>query len=210
MEVVLSGNHFQLLPQRAIYWREKEALILSDLHFGKATHFRKGGIPIPATLFGDDLNTLDFAVKNLSPKHLIIVGDMFHSDHNGEVEQFGKWRDDKDKLDITLVKGNHDILGDNVYSKLNITVVKEDYVMDGFVFSHHPCDHHAQYCFSGHIHPGVRLVGNARQSLRFPCFHFTEGCCVMPAFSKFTGLSLINPTNGDKVYAIVEDKVIQL
>jgi len=56
----------------------------------------------------------------------------------------------------------------------------------------------------------VKIRGMAKQSLSFPCFYFTEKYCVLPAFSKFTGLALIRPTNGESVFAIVENDLVKL
>jgi uncharacterized protein len=49
-----------------------------------------------------------------------------------------------------------------------------------------------------------------RQSLQFPCFHFTKNYCVLPAFSRFTGLALIDAAKNENVFAIVENKIVQL
>ncbi len=207
MEIEVLNNHLLLLPQRAIYWQEKQALILSDLHFGKTTHFRKAGIPVPEALFQDDLATLNHLVATHNPKQLIVVGDMFHSHHNNEVEQFAEWRLANNLLDIHLILGNHDILGKSKYDELNLQL-SDVYVRDGFTFSHEPIPGTSSFNFSGHIHPGIRLEGPARQSLKFPCFLFTPNGCVLPAFSKFTGLSLISPAVDRRVFAIVGQEVL--
>jgi DNA ligase-associated metallophosphoesterase len=210
MQITLNNNQFHLLPQRAIFWQRQSALILSDLHFGKATHFRKGGIPIPEALFTDDLKTLNKLVIIYKPQSLIIVGDMFHSHHNQEIEQFGQWRHAHPALNVNLVKGNHDILAEKKYRELNIEV-KDVYEQCDFVFSHHELKcKEPQFCFNGHIHPGVKLEGFAKQSLKLPCFHFTKTCCTLPAFSKFTGLSIITPENDDRIYAIEGNEILQI
>jgi uncharacterized protein len=206
MEIILSGDHFVLLPQRTIYWRERSALIMSDMHLGKAAHFRKEGIPVPEKLFNTDMQTLDGLVRNFQPHSLIIVGDMFHSRHNNEIELFSRWRKQQ-PLDIHLIKGNHDILKTDKYHELGIEVF-HDYSIGPFVFSHHPISEHGGFCFSGHIHPGVRLRGMGRQNLQFPCFHFTDRGCTLPAFSRFTGLSIVDCGHGDKIYAIVGDEIM--
>ena len=206
MEIVLSGDHFLLLPQRAIYWREQSALIMSDMHLGKASHFRKEGIPVPEKLFNTDMKTLDVLVKNFRPQSLIVVGDMFHSRHNNEIELFAEWRREHD-INIHLIRGNHDILKSDKYQELDIEVFR-DYEIGPFIFSHHPMHHSEMFCFSGHIHPGVKLRGMGRQNLQFPCFHFTDQGCTLPAFSLFTGLSIVECGHGDKIYAIVGDEIM--
>ena len=46
-EIVIFNNHFYLHKTGAIYWKEKNTLLLADLHLGKVGHFRKSGIPVP-------------------------------------------------------------------------------------------------------------------------------------------------------------------
>lgn len=210
MEITLRQQHFDLLPQRAIYWKEQQSLVLSDLHLGKGMHFRKEGIPIPKQAFDEDLNTLNSLIVKYAPKQLIVVGDMFHSRHNNEVKLFDIWRVQYPDLRILLVKGNHDILKKEHYRELDIEVVPE-YETDDFVFTHDSCDNTSdKFCFSGHLHPGVAIRGMAKQSLKFPCFHFTPTDCTLPAFSKFTGLAIIKPKVADKVFAIVEDDIVKV
>jgi metallophosphoesterase superfamily enzyme len=64
------------------------------------------------------------------------------------------------------------------------------------------------YYISGHLHPGVRIGGQGKPSLRFPCFYFTPRYAVLPAFSRFSGMALIEPKKGENVFAIVEDQLI--
>ena len=196
-----------LLPQRAIYWQQRQALILSDLHIGKGMHFRKSGIPVPNAVFGDDLETLNSLIQKFSPVSLIIVGDMFHSDYNVEITLFDLWRVQYPQLEIHLVKGNHDILGDTKFKELGLTV-HDVLETEDFLFSHERCESSGKFCFSGHIHPGVRLEGMARQTLTLPCFHFGPDFCTLPAFSKFTGTYLIRPEINEKVFVVVEEEVI--
>jgi uncharacterized protein len=209
LQIEIFNNHFLLLPQRAIFWEEEQALILSDLHIGKGMHFRKEGIPIPHNLFNDDLNKLNDLVLEFSPRSLIIVGDMFHSHHNNEVHLFDLWRCQYPELPIHLVRGNHDILSASHFKTLDI-ILHDTLVTDRFIFSHARCKESGKFCFSGHIHPGIKLNGRSRQTLRLPCFHFTPDSCTLPAFSKFTGLALIQPVPSDKVFVIFEEKIVEV
>jgi DNA ligase-associated metallophosphoesterase len=209
MQIVISGNHFLLLPQKAIFWKEQGILILSDLHLGKVMHFRKAGIALPHGVLNDELECLSMLIDKYQPSQLVIVGDMFHSAHNAEVSIFDIWRAQFTKPDILLVKGNHDIMPQRFYLDMNIAVT-ETLVVDGFAFSHECRDDIGNFCFSGHIHPGVRIDGAGRQSIKLPCYHFTTTGCTLPAFGKFTGLAMIKPRRQDKIFAILENEVIRL
>src|SRR5215813_11218762 len=94
-----------LSSDRCMFWEEEKALIISDLHFGKTGHFRKAGIPVPQNVYKEDLHRLVAQVQFYQPQKLVIVGDMFHSVMNKELELFKRWRSNFSELDVLLVKG---------------------------------------------------------------------------------------------------------
>ena len=114
------GKQFWLTTERTMFWEEEKALIVSDLHFGKTGHFRKSGIPVPAGVYREDLQRLIDQIQYFQPAELIIVGDMFHSRANKELELFLKWRSDLSGINIKLIRGNHDILDEEWYEKAGI------------------------------------------------------------------------------------------
>ncbi len=205
-------NHtFWLSAGRYIYWEEEQAIIVSDLHFGKTGHFRKAGIPVPQSVYKEDLQRLVAALQYHRPVQLIIVGDLFHSDSNKEMDWFLRWRQDFSQVQFNLVKGNHDILDASWYRQAGITVFPEQHTIGAFGFVHDLPDasaNTAQYIFSGHLHPGVRIEGMGKQTLRFPCYYFGEQFAILPAFSHFTGLACIKPSGRERMFAIVNQSVI--
>lgn len=207
----IHDQNLWLSAERSIYWEEQKALIVSDLHFGKTGHFRKSGVPVPQNVYKEDLQRLLNLLEFFKPKQLIVVGDFFHSKENTELDWFRKWRNDFAELEITLVKGNHDILKDSWYKKAEIRVIPNQLQSGPFIFIHEKCiDYVEAYTFCGHLHPAVVLGGLARQSLKFPCFYFTNTHVVLPAFSLFTGMSVIHPKAGEKVFAIVENSLVEI
>lgn len=212
---IIRNNSFWLSAQRCVFWENKKALILSDLHFGKTGHFRKAGIAIPQNIYKEDLQRLVSSIQHFNPSQLIIVGDLFHSRENKELDWFKRWRDDLSTINFQLVKGNHDILHDEWYAAAGMTVYDEELIIDDFSFRHDPISqpvaHRSQqFSFTGHIHPGISIRGLAKQSLHFPCFYFTNDQCVLPAFSRFTGTHTIEPQTGDAVFAIVKDSLMKI
>jgi uncharacterized protein len=204
-----------LHTDRVIFWEEEATLILSDLHLGKTGHFRKSGIAIPQNVYKEDLQRLVSLIQFFDPCQLIIVGDLFHSQVNKELDLFKKWRTDLATVKVRLVKGNHDILPGNWYEEAGITVDHEELTINDFCFRHDPGSELANrgpslFCFSGHIHPGINIRGLAKQSLHFPCFYFTDNYCVLPAFSRFTGTYSVHPQKGENVFAIVENNIIKI
>lgn len=211
---IVSAQTLWLSAERCIYWEEQRTLILADLHLGKTGHFRKAGIGVPQTVFKEDMQRLVNTVQFFKPEQLIIVGDMFHSESNKELELFSKWRKDFSALAVRLIKGNHDILQDEWYKATAIDVHTDELITEHFVFRHDynmPLqENNSKYFFCGHLHPGVYIKGMARQSLKLPCFHFAVNCCTLPAFSRFTGLATVTRQRQDKVFAIVDNKVMML
>lgn len=209
----IKGQSLCLSADRCIFWEEQQSLIVSDLHFGKTGHFRKSGIAVPQSVYKEDMQRLVNLLQFFKPQRLIVVGDFFHSHANKELDFFLKWRSDFASLQITLVKGNHDILKSAWYEQANIEVVDECLRTGPFAFAHdwNACPPEKDtYLFSGHIHPGIYISGAGRQSLRLPCFYFTEHYAVLPAFSRFTGLALISPEPKDVVFAIADNSLIRI
>jgi uncharacterized protein len=139
------------------------------------------------------------------------VGGLFHSQANTDLDWFKKWRNDFASLELVLVKGNHDILQNAWYKEAHIEVIEKELKINSFLFTHEKCETNPDlYTFCGHIHPGIYLQGLGKQSLRLPCFYFANDHCILPAFSKFTGTALIEPASNENVFAIVENKLVQM
>ncbi|HEY4150972.1 MAG TPA: ligase-associated DNA damage response endonuclease PdeM [Chitinophagaceae bacterium] len=208
----LQQQRYWLSPERMVFWEEEKALVVSDLHFGKTGHFRKSGIAVPQSVYKEDLQRLVSQLQYFQPRQLIVVGDMFHSHANKELDLFKRWRHDFPDLSVRLVKGNHDILQESWYKELQIETSDELSIRE-VAFKHDITSPDStaddgRYFFSGHIHPGIHIRGMAKQSLSFPCFYFSPSFCVLPAFSRFTGLAMIRPGEGDQVFAIVNHTII--
>jgi uncharacterized protein len=219
----IMNQQFWLTADRTLFWEEEKILIVSDLHFGKTGHFRKSGIAVPQSVYKEDLQRLVIQIQHFQPRQLIIVGDMFHSHANKELELFLKWRADLSGLEIQLIRGNHDILKEDWYLHAGIKLNQTTLSMNRFHFVHDIVDLQKRdgalkkhksgsspYFFSGHIHPGIRVQGMGKQSLCFPCFYFGKEYAVLPAFSRFTGVAMIVPEKEEQVFAIVNDSVMRL
>jgi DNA ligase-associated metallophosphoesterase len=211
----LRGQQLWLSPHRCIYWEEDRSLILSDLHFGKTGHFRKAGIAVPQSVYREDLLRLLSLIQYFQPKQLLVVGDLFHSRENKELDLFLRWREDFPDLGIRLALGNHDILHADWYEKAAIATSEGVLGMGPFAFVHDIDELEVAgvgvdeargvdpYYFSGHLHPGIRISGMGKQSLQFPCFYFGESYAILPAFGQFTGMVSIDPGAASNVFAIL-------
>jgi DNA ligase-associated metallophosphoesterase len=204
------GQTFHLHPFRALYWEEASTLLLADLHLGKAAHFRRAGIPVPRGVSDENWDRLLSLLVDFTPKKVLFLGDLFHSDYNPEWESLGQLKAQFEEISFSLVLGNHDRLDRRHYEAARLQIYEEPLAWGPFLFSHHPLEAipAEKYNLAGHIHPCVRLRGAGRQWLRLPCFYFGERKGILPAFGAFTGLGDIEVQNGDRVFVIAEDRVV--
>lgn len=208
----IQHQRFWLLPQKAIFWQKQKTLLVADLHMGKSGHFRKHGIAVPEQVNQSNLENLSQLIEDTAAEHLVILGDLFHSDINSEWQQFVNWRKAYQQLEISLVIGNHDILDKQNYHSGLINVFKK-MTLDPFLFTH---DLHElqdfesikKYILSGHIHPAVKLKGRGRQSMKLPCFYFGKEFGILPAFGRFTGTHVIEPSENDRIFIIANSQIL--
>ena len=210
MNIVLRNTEIELLVKKGIFFREESTLVLGDMHFGKSGHFRKSGIAVPSAVHDSNMENLVKVLQYKKPRKVIFLGDLFHSIQNREWGYFGDVLMQFPAIHFILVVGNHDILGKSQYETLGIEVIEKELEMGAFVFTHEPIDNYSGklYNIYGHLHPGIRLYGKARQSLRLPCYFFKENQGVIPAFGTFTGLAIQKPREEDGVYVITNTEVI--
>lgn len=199
--ISFANQDLVLTNKRAIYWSAQSLLILSDLHLGKASHFRKNGIAIPTTVNDVDLQTLERLILHFNPKKILFVGDLIHSKSNKEVVLFKDFISKHSPVEFLLIKGNHDRLSAAFLQELGISKVVDFLQIGKILFSHIPITNTKQAVICGHIHPGIRIILPNKKALRLPCFVVAHNQIILPAFSLFTGLDTQKATNNASFYA---------
>lgn len=145
----------------------------------------------------------------------MILGDLLHHKRGLDaptLDAVASWRATHASLDILLVRGNHDRAAGDPPHDWNIECVSGPHHLGPFRLVHEPDDEPAldAHTLAGHIHPCVRLYGAGRQSMRTPCFHFTQSMAVLPSFGSFTGGHPVTPRRGDRVFAVGDDRVLEV
>jgi len=209
MEIDIQGEKLTLLAQKAIFWEKHDMLIVSDLHIGKATHFRKNAIPVHNETEKENIQQLVQLLIAYPSSHVVFLGDLFHSRYNASWELLCDALKQFAHIKFTLVQGNHDFLDAKHYQRAGISLVKE-LIEPPFMLTHEPQDSDQYYVISGHIHPGVKLRDGIRKPMTLACFLFEENQAVLPAFGNLTGKYVIKPKVTDEVYVIVKDKIIKM
>lgn len=211
-KVFVSGNSFQMLPEKVLYWEEQQALILADAHFGKVSHFRKGGIGIPASAAMEDIERLEMLIVRLNPKNIFFLGDFFHSTINREWEKIIHVLAQYQTTKKILILGNHDILSLHIYKEGNIEVVQEPFAVGNINLCHHPQTSFNSSCYylCGHVHPSIRISGKGKQSLKLPAFIWGGQQGILPAFANFSGSHVVEIEKGMIVYGIAGKSVVKI
>lgn len=192
-------------PSGVLFWEEKATLLISDVHLGKVSHFRKFGAAVPQKAVAKNFELLSTAFEHFQPKVICFMGDLFHSSLNKEWNLFETWVKNTNAK-IILVAGNHDIISPLKYEDLGILVVSE-IQQNGFLLTHHPEEREGFFNFSGHIHPAVRLRGAGRQTVRLSCFYSTPDQMILPAFGEFTGTYVLEPQQNTLIFATTGEEV---
>ncbi|MFT4832986.1 MAG: DNA ligase-associated metallophosphoesterase [Psychroserpens sp.] len=202
----IQDQHFILHFTGALFWKEQGMLLISDVHLGKVSHFRKHGAAIPQKVIEKNFELLTEIVAVFKPKTICFLGDLFHSSLNSEWQLFEAWIGVQTSK-LILVMGNHDIISPLKYEGIGIEITQE-ILLPPFLLTHHPEERIGFFNISGHIHPAVKLEGLGRQRLKLPCFFKRKHQMVLPAFGEFTGTHILTPTKEDVVYAITKNEVI--
>lgn len=210
-----------LLPDCAAFWIARGAIVVADVHLGKAASFRAAGVPVPETV-AHDLSRLTTLLEAHHARELIVLGDLIHDRHAAKVEDaFRSWREHHASVYVRVVVGNHDKRATGLLGALGVELVSEGTVLDDICLLHNPDARATRTspassespALAGHLHPAIRLhrgPGGCLGSERAPCFWLRAGTLVFPAFGSFTGGHAIRPAPGDRVWAVGEGRIVEV
>jgi DNA ligase-associated metallophosphoesterase len=178
-------HEMMALPQGALFWPARRALLVADLHLEKASWFARRGQMLPpydsiATL--SDLTTL---AETLSAAEIWCLGDSFH-DAEGCDRLPARARELLTSLTAatrwTWIVGNHD----PGFTDTCGGAIVDEAEVDGVVLRHQADPNDPRPEMSGHFHPKLRISHRGRLVSR-RCFVATSGKLILPAFGALTG-----------------------
>jgi DNA ligase-associated metallophosphoesterase len=207
--ITVQNEIFTLTNQRALFWKEQKALILSDLHIGKTAHFRKNGIALANQIMKNDLERLSILIEYFQPEKFLVVGDLLHAGDNSDVDEFCTWRSQYPDLKFYLIEGNHDRISKTLESKLCLNVKTKSLELNDFVFVHDFEKKQPKLQITGHIHPGF-MIHSAVKKIKLPCFVVTDNQLLLPAFSEFTGLDTKNLPKNGRFYIFTDAEIYEI
>ena len=208
--IELAGTTLWLLAEKAIYWPAQQALLVADIHFGKAATYRRLGQPVPHGTTDANLRQLDDLLARYPSRRLIFLGDFLHAPEShapATLVRLAEWRTRHPQLAVTLIRGNHDRRAGDPPAELAIEVVSEPLLLGPFALQHEPRPHPTHPVLAGHLHPAFALQGRGGQRLRLPCFCIGERLSLLPAFGHFTGNMPVSAEERWQIYLVAEGEV---
>lgn len=210
LPIELEQTELWLLADKAIFWPAQQALLIADIHFGKAAAYRRLGQPVPQGTTQANLARLDAMLARYPSRQLIFLGDFLHAPESrapATLAQLHQWRATHPELEVTLIRGNHDRRAGDPPATLEMNVVPEPLLLGPFALQHEPEPHPTHHVLAGHLHPAFRLQGRGRQRLRLPCFCIGKRISLLPAFGAFTGMMEVGADAGEQLYVVGEGSV---
>jgi DNA ligase-associated metallophosphoesterase len=180
-----AGETFFATAGGALFWRDRGALLVADLHLEKASWFARLGQFLPPYDSHATLTALAAAIEQTGATRLYCLGDSFH-------DRFGCDRlpadaralltDLTSRTDWTWIVGNHDPgFADHCGGR-----IEDEVEAGGIVLRHEAVREDSRPEISGHYHPKLRVNLRGRQVSR-RCFVVSSTKLIMPAFGSLTG-----------------------
>ena len=180
-----AGHDLAALREGAVYWPARNALLVADLHFEKASWFARWGQLLPPYDSIATLEALTAVVTRTGATEVWGLGDSFHDSAGCErlpERAQAMLRTLTETTRWTWITGNHDAaLIDHCGGE-----IVEEAVVDGLVLRHEADPRETRPELSGHFHPKLRVRVRGKQVAR-RCFVATPTKLILPAFGSLTG-----------------------
>ncbi len=182
----LAGQRVRALACGGLWWEEPGVLVVSDLHFEKASSYAARGQMLPPYDTRATLARVGRLIESLAPRTVISLGDSFHDRRarpRMAADDVASLRRMTGSCDWVWIEGNHDPkppedLGGRAAVEVTIGPL---------TFRHIPSAGPAVGEIAGHLHPCARVVGRSGRSVRKRCFATDGTRLVMPAYGALTG-----------------------
>jgi hypothetical protein len=179
------GHELVALPQGALYWPSRNALLFADLHLEKASWFARGGQMLPPYDSLATLSDLTAIAAATNPAEIWCLGDSFHDTDGCErlpARACELLADLTSRHAWTWITGNHDPVVPDIVGGRAVAEAQ----VDGLVLRHEADPRDPRPELSGHFHPKLRVHRRGRLVSR-RCFVMSGSKLILPAFGSLTG-----------------------
>ena len=163
------------IVKTALWIKKNQVLIINDLHLGYEEALQQRGILVPHFQFQEILQKLCEVLKKVSPRLVIINGDLKH--------EFGtilpqEWREIlglfdfflQRKIEIIIIQGNHDSIVKPIAERRGVQIKKEYRYQDILVIhGNELITTTAKKIIIGHEHPAITIREGSKWE-KYKCF----------------------------------------
>ncbi|MEM7444156.1 MAG: ligase-associated DNA damage response endonuclease PdeM [Pseudomonadota bacterium] len=184
VEIDINGAALLLDRSGAVYWPDRAALIVADLHFEKGSAFAARGRFLPPYDTANTIDRLRRVIGRYRPKQVWCLGDSFHdpsADHRISQTDLDQLTDLIGRQDWVWISGNHD---PDPMSRVPGETVAD--LHEGPLVLRHEAKLGGAGDLSGHFHPTAWVATRARR-VRRRCFVHDANRLILPAFGAYAG-----------------------
>ena len=183
--IEINGEHLVPTVMGALYWPERNTLIVADLHFEKGSSYARRGLTLPPYDTRTTLKRLAVLCRRFEPEQVISLGDAFHDkDAENRMDD-----EDANRLESLMIDrkwvwilGNHDPEPPTRFAGCVESTVR----LGRLVMRHEPSETYEAGELAGHLHPCARVKADTR-TIRRRCFATDGKRMVLPAFGAYAG-----------------------
>ncbi len=221
IEIDCVGQSVTLRSDGTVLLPRFNALLVADLHLGKSASFRAGGVPVPEGVDQTTLDLLTTALQATKASQVFFLGDLIHNRDSMTptlIANFAHWREAQAKIEMTLVRGNHDrhvkkfpeswSLHETTSTLIGPFQLLHEVSNSLTPRQNETAGESVSFQFGGHWHPVVSL-GRGADRMRLPCFVVSQHHITLPAFGPFKGGMKQDARTSAKFFPICDGKIWQ-
>ncbi len=198
-----------------VYMEKHETLVVADLHIGYEETLEKSGIHIPRSQYQGIKKAITRMIDKYEPKRILINGDVKHEFGEALRQEWSEVLDlltylKERKLEITVVRGNHDNFLIPMLKRLRIDFRDPDYSINRFLFIHghrkinlEPYMDKVDMVIAAHEHPAIAFKDELGVKYKFKCFLLGKfkgkKILVLPALSPLMSGTEVNMVEKEKL-----------
>jgi hypothetical protein len=212
LRLTLADQTFELLPQRALFWFEQRTLIVSDPLMSRATAFPSSDVPYSATAKASSLNRLSTLLNFFEPDLLLILGDLVEPTDSEDMElneSLIYWRRQFHEVNFFRLHNGQPSSPDFL-EEFAMKESRENQMLSPFEFQ---LERKATRGFSiaGRPHSAIKFLDRREGTgVKASCFHLQSACLTLPGFCSSCHGATITPREGDRVFIIGPNEVVEI
>jgi putative SbcD/Mre11-related phosphoesterase len=171
--------------------------VIADTHLGFDICINERGGNFPQIQKDSIAERINNIIDKYKLKTLVINGDIKHNFELSYNEiKFAKefLGHLKEKVNLVLIRGNHDTFISKVVEELGIEIYNH-YEIKSYTITHGHTNfkENKNFLILGHEHPSIKLRDEVGAILKLPCYLYNKRYIVLPAFNPLSpGNDLVN------------------